>query len=56
MVGPIIEILIGFGIWFVLPSMIKTKKKNRKKVAFVCNVIGALIVVVGAVHLLMSVF
>lgn len=56
MLGPIIEILFGLAIWKLLPSFIQTTKKNRKKVAFWCNIIGAIIIILGGIHLLTSLF
>lgn len=56
MLGPIIEILFGLAIWKVLPSFIKTTKKQKKKVALWCNIIGAVIILLGGIHLLTSVF
>ena len=55
MLGPIIEILFGLAIWKVLPSFIKTTKKQKKKVALWCNIIGAVIILLGGIHLLTSV-
>ena len=56
MIGPIIEILFGLAVWKLLPDFIKTTKKKKKKVAFWCNIIGAVIILLGAVHLLAGLF
>lgn len=56
MIGPIIEILFGLAIWKLLPSFIKTTKKKKKTVAFWCNIIGAVIIILGGIHLLTSLF
>jgi len=56
MLGPIIEILFGLAVWKLLPGFIKTTKKKKKKVAFWCNIAGAVIMLLGAVHLLASLF
>ncbi len=56
MLGSIIEILLGLGIWKLLPSFIHTTKKKKKKVAFWCNIIGAVIIILGGIHLLVSLF
>lgn len=56
MLGPIIEILFGLAIWKLLPSFIHTTKKKRKKVTFWCNIIGAIIIILGGIHLLTSLF
>ena len=56
MLGSIIEILFGLAIWKLLPSFIKTTKKKKKKVAFWCNIVGAVIIILGCIHLLTSVF
>jgi len=54
MIGAVIEIIFGLAIWKLLPSFIHTTKKRKKKVAFWCNIIGAIIVILGAIHLLAS--
>ncbi|MBR1688012.1 MAG: hypothetical protein IJ710_05685 [Prevotella sp.] len=54
MLGPIIEIAFGLAVWKLLPSLITTTKKKKKRVAFWCNVAGALLILLGAVHLLAS--
>lgn len=54
MIGAVIEIIFGLAIWKLLPSFIHTTKKKKKKVAFWCNIIGAIIVILGAIHLLAS--
>ena len=54
MVGAIVEILIGLAIWKILPNLITTTKKKKKKVAFWCNVAGAVIIILGGVHLVTS--
>ena len=54
MIGPIIEILFGLAIWKLLPGFIQTTKKKKKKVAFWCNIIGAVIIILGGIHLLIS--
>ena len=56
MLGPIIEILFGLAIWKILPNFIQTTKKKKKKVAFWCNIIGAVIIILGGIHLLTSLF
>lgn len=57
MLGPIIEILFGLAVWKLLPSFITTaKKKQRKKIALWCNIVGAIIVIVGGIHLITSLF
>lgn len=54
MLGPIIEILFGLAVWKILPGFIQTTKKKKKKVAFWCNIIGAVIVILGVIHLITS--
>jgi len=56
MLGPIIEILFGLAIWKILPNFIQTTKKKKKKAAFWCNIIGAVIIILGGIHLLTSLF
>lgn len=56
MIGPIIEILFGLAVWKLLPGMIVVKKKQRTAVALICNVVGALLILAGGVHLVTSFF
>jgi len=56
MLGSIFEILFGLAIWKLLPSFIQTTKKKKKKVSFWCNIIGAIIMIIGGIHLLSSLF
>lgn len=56
MIGPIIEILFGLAVWKLLPGFIHTTKKKKKKVAFWCNIAGAVIILLGGIHLLTSLF
>ena len=57
MFGSVIEILFGLAVWKLLPSFITTaKKKQRKKIALWCNVIGAIILILGGIHLIISLF
>jgi len=57
----IIKIIIGLFIWMALPNLV-FKKKTRKKSPYkrftivVCAVVGILIVVIGAVDLVKSLF
>lgn len=55
MLGPIIEILFGLAVWKILPGFIQTTKKKKKKVAFWCNVVGGVIVILGGIHLVTSI-
>ena len=56
MIGAIIEIVFGLAIWKLFPSLIHTAKKKKKKVAFWCNVIGAVVVILGGIHFFTSLF
>ena len=56
MISAVIEFLFGLAVWKLLPSLIHTTKKKKKKVAFWCNIIGAIIVIISGIHLLSSFF
>jgi hypothetical protein len=57
MVAAIIKILIGLFIWLVLPSLIKTKRKNKglkKFISVSCLILGLAIIIFGSIDLLNS--
>jgi predicted permease len=56
-----IKILIGLFIWLALPELIfrmKSKKKSsyKKLIAIVCAIVGFLIIALGTIELIKSLF
>jgi hypothetical protein len=58
MIGALIKVLLGLFIWLVLPSLIKTKRKNKgikKFVSVSCLILGLVIMIYGGIDLLKNV-
>ena len=55
MISAIIEIVIGFVVWKIVPGWITEGKKNvRDTIKLACNIIGVIIVVAGCYSLVMT--
>lgn len=56
-IGNIIEIVIGFVIWKIVPGWITEGGKSvRNVIKLICNILGVIIVLHGCYALLMNFF
>lgn len=52
MTHAIVEIVIGLCLWMVVPGWItQGKKKTRDTIKLICNIVGVLLVLLGAISL-----
>ena len=55
MIGPIITIILGFVIWQLVPGWINEGSASvRRTIRLICNILGIIIVLVGAYDLVMA--
>ena len=55
MISAIIEIVIGFVVWKIVPGWItEGNKSTRDIIKLACNIIGVILVIAGCYSLVMS--